>query len=44
MNHEISYEKYFYVVIGKVLDVMVDELFGLGFCFIRNIYFLFLLT
>jgi hypothetical protein len=36
------------VVIGKVLDVIVDELFGLGFCFIedvlRNIYFLFLLT
>ena len=28
MGHEIGYQGYFYMVIGKILSVIVDELFG----------------
>ena len=38
MDHEIGYEGYFYVLIGKVVDVMVDELFGLGLGLIGNVF------
>ena len=38
MGHEIGYQGYFYMVIGKILSVIVDELFGFWVCFHSECY------